>query len=175
MNKFSQAYDAARTALGTDAFAGGVALQRAALQSLMADGGPSAAQAEQLGKLRQTLKTEQWKLVAAGKGTGPNGAAVQAILDAAGSQAGKPERVATVKMLRHLYHAKTSGGQDVNGDVFEQPREAGSAFVGDQQDAVTAAPKLRGQRMGRNHVPAGAPGGQDEIHAVSDSPLHFTT
>ena len=110
MNKFSQAYLAARTALGDDAFAGAVAKQRAQLLTLMADGGPAAAQSNHLGKLRQALKTAQYSLVAAGK---PMAAGAQAIIDAAGTGAGKAERAATVKMLKHLYHTKSAGGQAV--------------------------------------------------------------
>ena len=44
-----------------------------------------------------------------------------------------------------------------------------------EQNAVVAAPEFRRERVGGNHVPASAPSGQNEIHAVSDSPLHFTT
>lgn len=112
MNKFSQAYAAARTALGSDGFTDEVEKMRPKLQALMTDGGPSAAHSEQLGKLRMALKTAQYR-VAAGKSLQPAIAAAQAILECAGNKAGKPERVATVKMLKHLYHSKSAGGQAV--------------------------------------------------------------
>jgi len=40
---------------------------------------------------------------------------------------------------------------------------------------MAAAFQFRGQRMSWNHVAAGPPGSEHEIHVVSDSPLHFTT
>lgn len=111
MDMFSEAYDAARDALKSDQLAGEVGKLRADLAQLLAAGGPSAAQAPKLDKLRFTLKSETWKLVA--KGGNTESARVQAIVDACGTAVGKPERAATVKMLKHLYHTKSAGGQTV--------------------------------------------------------------
>ena len=71
--------------------------------------------------------------------------------------------------------AEPPGGQDVERDILEQAGKARTAHVGDQEDAVTPAVELRGQRMRRHHVAAGAPGSEHEVHVVSLSPLHFTT
>jgi hypothetical protein len=40
---------------------------------------------------------------------------------------------------------------------------------------VPAAAQFRRERVGRDHVSASTPSGQDEVHAVKLSPLHFTT
>jgi hypothetical protein len=40
-------------------------------------------------------------------------AGADAIIDAAGAGTGKPERAATIKMLKHLYHTKSTGGQAI--------------------------------------------------------------
>jgi hypothetical protein len=59
--------------------------------------------------------------------------------------------------------------------ALEQAREARAALVGNQQYAVAAPLELRGQRVRRDHVAAGASGSEHEIHVVRFSPLHFTT
>jgi hypothetical protein len=69
--------------------------------------------------------------------------------------------------------ADPPGWQDMDRHVVEQAGNARPALVGDQADAVTA-PGWR-QRMGRDHMSAGAAGRQNHIHAASFSPLHFTT
>ena len=66
-------------------------------------------------------------------------------------------------------------GRMCTGTSSNSAGEARAALVGDQQHAMAALLQLRGERMGRDHVPAGASGGQNEIHAVTLSPLHFTT
>ena len=53
--------------------------------------------------------------------------------------------------------------------------KASAALVGDQQHSVAAALQFGGKRMGRDHMAAGSSGSENEIHVVSDSPLHFTT
>ncbi|MFO1271273.1 MAG: M35 family metallo-endopeptidase [Rubrivivax sp.] len=113
MKKFSEAYEQATQALGEDKFAGEVAKLRDDLRALLAAGGPDAAKCEFLNKLRHTLKTASWKAISAGKGVGPEAARVQAVIEAAGADAGKPRRAATVKMLRHFYLTKSAGGQAV--------------------------------------------------------------
>ena len=60
-------------------------------------------------------------------------------------------------------------------DVLEQARKPRAALVGDQKHAVPAALELRRERMGRDHVAAGSPGSEHEVHVVRLSPLHFTT
>jgi hypothetical protein len=59
--------------------------------------------------------------------------------------------------------------------ILEEAWETRAALVGDQQDAMPAALKLRRERMGRYHMATGPTGSENEIHVVSDSPLHFTT
>ena len=133
MDRFSEAYEAARAALTSPAFAGEVGKLRLELAALLADGGPSAAKAAQLSKLRQTLRIEQFKLVSSGK---PLGAAAQAIVDAAGMAPGKQHRAATVKMLKHLYHANSAGGQSVW--VYSPPM-AYTKWIFDEVDGVDDA------------------------------------
>jgi hypothetical protein len=66
-------------------------------------------------------------------------------------------------------------GEHVHRDLVEQARDFRTAGVGDHEHAVAASGQLCGKRVRRDHVPASSTGGQDEIHAVSASPLHFTT
>src|SRR6185503_9296900 len=71
--------------------------------------------------------------------------------------------------------AEPPGRKDVHGHALEQAGEARAALVGDQEHAVAAGLELRSQRVRRNHMSTGSTGGENEIHAGSDSPLHFTT
>ena len=59
--------------------------------------------------------------------------------------------------------------------AVEQPWEARTPVVGDQQDTVIATLKLRRERMRGEHVPTRASRGHYEIHPARLSPLHFTT
>ena len=71
--------------------------------------------------------------------------------------------------------AQPSGREDMDGHAVEQAGNLGAAGIGDQPDAVAARFQFRGERMRRDHMPAGAAGRQNHIHAVARSPLHFTT
>ena len=71
--------------------------------------------------------------------------------------------------------AEPAGRKDMDRHVLEQAREARAAVVGDEQHLVPARLQFGGERVGRDHMSAGPAGGQDEVHVVSDSPLHFTT
>ena len=71
--------------------------------------------------------------------------------------------------------AQPPGGQDMRDHPVEQPGNAGAALVGDQRDVVAARHQLRGERVGRDHMAAGSPGCESEIHPGRQSPLHFTT
>ena len=61
-------------------------------------------------------------------------------------------------------------------DALEQAGNARAAVVGDQGDAVPAPHQLLGERVGGDHVAAGAAGGEDIVtgHQVI-APLHLTT
>ena len=71
--------------------------------------------------------------------------------------------------------AQPSGRQDVGRHILEQRRDLRPALVGDQHHAMAARLQLGGERVGRNHMPAGAPGGQSDVHPLNLSPPHFTT
>ena len=47
--------------------------------------------------------------------------------------------------------------------------------ISDQHHAMTAGLKLGGEGVGRNHMSAGTPGSENEIHPGRQSPLHLTT
>jgi hypothetical protein len=85
---------------------------RASLGQLFSADGLAPAEAAQLIKLRDTLTSAKRKLVAEG-GKGPEEANADAILNSLGDTTGKQRRAATLKMLKHLYHTKSSGGQAI--------------------------------------------------------------
>jgi hypothetical protein len=58
-------------------------------------------------------------------------------------------------------------------NAIEQARNAGAPLVGDQRDMMAAPDQLFGQGVGRNHVAAGASGGENEM--PRHLPLHRTT
>ena len=60
-------------------------------------------------------------------------------------------------------------------DTFEQAREAPAPLVSDKRDMMAPFEKLGAQRMGRDHMAAGAAGGEDEVALDDHRPLHFTT
>ena len=65
--------------------------------------------------------------------------------------------------------------QDMDLDAVEQPGDTGAAIVGDQSDAMPAPHQLFGQGMGRDHMAAGAAGGENIMAGQRHRPLHFTT
>jgi hypothetical protein len=60
--------------------------------------------------------------------------------------------------------AQPARGQDMGRHILEQRRDLRSAIVGDQHHAMAARLQLCGKRMGRDHMPAGAPGGEGNVH-----------
>ncbi len=110
MEKFEQAYAAAKTALKSP-LAGDLESHRSDLRALLADGGPTPAKKGSLVNLRERLE-----LGAAGKKSKGAGSKIageaQYIAESAGAKdaPGKGKRAATLKMLRHFYHGQSSGG-----------------------------------------------------------------
>jgi hypothetical protein len=111
MDKFSEAFDQAKSSLTAGVFAGDVETMRPGLGKLFGADGLDAAEAAQLAKLRFTLDTAKKALVTGGKGS--EEASADAIIAASGDSSGKPDRAATLKMLSHLYHTKSVGGQAI--------------------------------------------------------------
>ena len=112
MNKFSDAYAAAGTALKTGKLSGDYESLQKGLASLVSGAaGPDVAQKDQVDKLRATLAGAIKKPIS--KGTSVPRATAQSLIEGAGDGGGLNERAATLKMLRHLYHEKSSGGQQI--------------------------------------------------------------
>lgn len=112
MNKFSEAFDQAKSTLSIGVFAGDLETMRPSLGKLFGADGLAATEAAQLGKLRVALDGARQALISSG-GKGPDEAGADAIIAAAGDTVGKPDRAATIKMLKHLYHTKSTGGQAI--------------------------------------------------------------
>jgi hypothetical protein len=112
MNKFSEAYEAARTALKSGNLAGDFKALQAALERLVvASAGPDVAESAQLGKLREAI--ERGAKQSMKTGALEARANAKTIVAGAGDGKGLAERAATLKMLRHLYHEKSCGGQQI--------------------------------------------------------------
>lgn len=110
MDSFSDAYKAAQKALQTGKLAGKFQDQQKALALLMAgSGGPDVAQSDSLEKLRQTVTSVASEI----KGSTGERASAKAIIAGAGDGNGLLERAATLKMLKHLYHVRSVGGQQI--------------------------------------------------------------
>ncbi len=111
MNKFSEAFEAGRSAIGSGALAGKFVDLKPGLVRVFGAEGPSAGEAEQLDKLRKLIEAEKKAL----SGAETNGAKAEAkvIIDGSGEAHKKAERAATLKMLRHLYREKSTGGQTI--------------------------------------------------------------
>jgi len=110
MDMFSEAYAAAQSALKNGTLAGSFSAQQQALKLLLAGAaGPDVAQCKSLDKVRETVASDA---KAAKGGTGER-AAARALIAGAGDGKGLVERAATLKMLKHLHHVKSSGGQQI--------------------------------------------------------------
>lgn len=134
MNKFSEAYEAARSALDGGALAGDFQNLHKPLKRLVAGAnGPDPAEAGQAANVRRTIETAARKLTAGG--ATPARAAAQAIIAGAGDGSGLVQRAATLKMLRHLYHQKSSGGQQI---WVYAPPEAYTKWIFDEVAGATA-------------------------------------
>src|SRR5436305_8742741 len=112
MQKFSEAFEAARTAVQAGDFAGAVGELKSKLKLLMGPDGPVSGEANQLAALRDVIDKAGAKLVAASKASTADAAAAQVMIEAAGIVK-KQERAATLKMLKHLYHEQSSGSQTI--------------------------------------------------------------
>lgn len=110
MNKFEEAYEAAQKAL-KNALVGDLESHRSDLAALFAAGGPVATKKDSLRRLRERIELGA---MAAKKGGAASQTAGEAryICESAGAKdaAGKGQRAATLKMLRHLYHGQSAGG-----------------------------------------------------------------
>ena len=65
-------------------------------------------------------------------------------------------------------------GQHMHLDAREQARNARASGVGDQRNGVAATDQLLGERMRRDHMAAGAAGGEQE-EAFHRCLFHVTT
>ncbi len=110
MNKFSEAFAAAKTALNSGDLAGDVKPLQTGLKSLVTSAdGPNVGEHTQLDKLRTALKDGAKPLIL--KGANEARALAKTIIAGAGDGPKLVDRAATLKMLRHLYHEKSAGGQ----------------------------------------------------------------
>lgn len=110
MDKFSEAYAAAQSALKIGTLGGGFGAQQHALSLLLAGAaGPDVAQSKSLDKLRETAAAD----AKAVKGSTGERAVAKALVAGAGDGRGLVERAATLKMLKHLHHVKSAGGQQI--------------------------------------------------------------
>ena len=109
MNKFSEALDKARSALNSGGFVNKFAELKPGLTRLLGTDGPVVGEAGQLAALRKVIETERKTMTTVSADL----AVAKVIIAGAGSANKKQERVATLKMLRHLYHVKSAGGQTI--------------------------------------------------------------
>lgn len=112
MKKFSQAYDAACSALQS----GDLALEFEPLQKpltrlVSGKAGPDVAEKAQTDALRQVLADAARKRLA--EAGVAERAAARAIVAGAGTGRGLNRRAAALKMLSHLYHQQSAGSQHV--------------------------------------------------------------
>lgn len=112
MNKFSEAFEAARNAIDSGDFAGAIQDLKPKFRLLFGTDGPVVGQAKHLEILRHVIKSSKWELIST-KGLTADRAGAKVIVDAAGAANKRQERAATLKMLRHLYHVKSAGGQAI--------------------------------------------------------------
>jgi hypothetical protein len=111
MDSFSEAFDAAKAALAAGDLDGDFKKLQKSLKRLLGPSGPDIAEKALLGDLRDKIASGAKSLVAKG-GAAPS-ASAKVIVAGAGSGKGKVERAATLKMLKHLYHQKSAGGQQI--------------------------------------------------------------
>lgn len=110
MNKFEEAYKAAKDAL-TTAFVGEMEKQRGDMSALLGADGPNEAKKAVLNKVRRAIATDslerRYIFWTAGE--------ARAITNAAGAKDshGKRKKAATIKLFRHLYHGSKIGGASI--------------------------------------------------------------
>lgn len=133
MNKFSEAFEAGRSAMGSGALAGKFVELTPALTRVFGADGPAPGEAERLDQLRKLIESEKKAL------TGPamtaDKAGAKVIIDGAGADNKKAERAATLKMLRHLYREKSAGGQTI---WVYSPPSAYSKWIFDEVAGASA-------------------------------------
>ncbi|MFP7672040.1 M35 family metallo-endopeptidase [Marivita sp. S0852] len=110
MNKFEQAYKAAKDALKTPLI-GDVEQLRSDMSALLVDGGPSDTKKEVLDKVRTEISQKAKKSSFVFGKVGE----ASVITNAAGAKDahGKRKKAATLKMFRHLYHGSKIGGASI--------------------------------------------------------------
>ncbi len=112
MNKFSEAYGAAKSALDSGKLTGDFASLKSGLSSMVTPAsGPDVAHAPLLDKLRKAVKDGAKSHVK--KGSVAARANAKSIIAGAGAATKLAERAAALKMLNHLYHQKSAGGQQI--------------------------------------------------------------
>ncbi|WP_293368773.1 M35 family metallo-endopeptidase [Nevskia sp.] len=112
MDRFSEAYAEAQGAIGSGDLSGAFKSLKWGIKGLLAAGGPSASNKEVLDKLRAIISKEAGVLLVAATATSTT-AAAKAIIGGAGVGDKRNDRVAMLKMLRHLYHQISAGGQQI--------------------------------------------------------------
>lgn len=111
MDSFSEAYNAAKAALATGNLDGEFKKLQTGLKSLLSGSSPNLAERAKLVELRDSIAAGAKQLASAGL-VGP-AASAKVVVTGAGTSSGKAERAATLKVLSHLYHQKSSGGQQI--------------------------------------------------------------
>lgn len=110
MNKFSEAYAATKKALDGGALAEGFKPLKPGLTALVsAASGPDVAHYPKLDLLRKAVKDGAKPHVK--KGSTEARAHAKALIAGAGAGTQLNERAAALKLLRHLYHERSAGGQ----------------------------------------------------------------
>ncbi len=109
MDSFSEAFDAAKSALTSGDLDGDFKKLQKGLKRLIAASGPDTAEKGQLAELRDKIASGAKAL----KGTTGAIGEAKVLIAGAGSGKGRIERAASLKMLKHLYHQKSAGGQQI--------------------------------------------------------------
>ncbi len=136
MNKFSEAYHAAQDVISNSELSSVLEkLRKTRLKPLMAEAdGPLTSEASALDKLREALELEKRSLTSTVKGLTPDKASAKAIINAIGTSPNKQVRAATLKLLKHLYHGISSGGQVIW--VYSPPKVY-TKWIFDEVDGVS--------------------------------------
>lgn len=134
MNKFSEAHTAAKAAFDSGDLAGEFKNLQKALKRLVAGAnGPDAAEAGQASNVRKAVAAAAKKLVQAGNPQAQSNA--KAIVEGAGDGPELHQRAAALKMIKHLYLEKSSGGQQV---WVYSPPVAYSSWIFDEVQGKSA-------------------------------------
>ena len=107
--------------------------------------------------------------------------AAQRLEQAARLEHAEAELERALELAKRAASGQGAGADAVGFDLRQVGTEPAAAPVGDERHLEPAAEQFPGQRLGREHVPAGAPGGQDDTprrraperfpaHGVSPAP-----